>query len=379
MKLVVFFSRGMSLDGWRRGGILDRELALYRMLTPHLERLTFVTYGSADDLALAAQLPGVVVLPNRWHLPSNVYSVLAPLLHRRALAGATIFKTNQLNGAWCAVIAKRLCGKPLIVRCGFLWSDSIARVHPGTWRVPIARRLERWICRSADAVIVAGDADRTALLERYSLDPAAVHVIGNFVDTALFRPMPEVTRVPGHIVFVGRLESEKNVEALVEAVVDLPGATLTVAGDGSLRTRLEAAAGQRPGAVTFLGTRPHPELPVLLSRAAVFALPSHYEGNPKALVEAMACGVPVVATRVPGIREVVVHGDTGYLCGTSAGEINAALRAVLEDGALRDRIGRGGLAYALAQSTLQSAAARELAVLQAVAGGGNEAARESMT
>jgi hypothetical protein len=55
------------------------------------------------------------------------------------------------------------------------------------------------------------------------------------------------------------------------------------------------------------------------------------------------------------------------------------LRAVLEDGPLRERIGRGGLAYALAQSTLQSAAARELAVLQAVAGDGNEAARESMT
>ena len=45
MKLVVFFSRGMSLDGWRRAGILERELALYRILMPHLERLAFVTYG----------------------------------------------------------------------------------------------------------------------------------------------------------------------------------------------------------------------------------------------------------------------------------------------------------------------------------------------
>src|SRR6478672_3494374 len=79
MRLVVFFSRGMSLEGWRRAGILDRELALYRGLRPHLEHLAFLTYGGQADLDLVAQLPDVEVLPNRLHLSSNLYSLLAPM------------------------------------------------------------------------------------------------------------------------------------------------------------------------------------------------------------------------------------------------------------------------------------------------------------
>jgi glycosyltransferase involved in cell wall biosynthesis len=367
MRLVVFFSRGMSLDGWRRAGILDRELALYRMLTPHLEHLSFVTYGGAEDTALAPRLSGIQVLPNRWRLPSNLYSVLAPVIHRRALGRATIFKTNQVNGAWCAVIAKRLYGKKLVVRCGFLWSDFVARLHSGTWRVASARRLERYACQAADAVVVAAEADRDTIITRYGVDAGRVLVIPNYVDTTVFRPMPEVVREPGHVIFVGRLEDQKNVLALVNAVADLPCATLTVVGDGPLRTRLEAAARRRPGAVTFLGARPQAELPALLSRAAVFALPSHYEGNPKALIEAMACGVAVAGARVPGIREIVIDGETGYLCGTSAGEIKACLQALLDDEALRDRLGAGGLAYARSHCTLQAAAERELALLQSLA------------
>ena len=68
MRLVVFFSRGMSLDGWRRAGILDREMALYRALLPHLEHLAFVTYGDTDDSKLLGQGSGIEILPNRWGL-----------------------------------------------------------------------------------------------------------------------------------------------------------------------------------------------------------------------------------------------------------------------------------------------------------------------
>jgi glycosyltransferase involved in cell wall biosynthesis len=369
MRLVVFFSRGMSLDGWRRAGILERELALYRALRPHLEHLAFLTYGGEEEGALAPQLPGVEILANTWKLQSNLYSVGASFLHRRALRRATIFKTNQLNGAWCAVIAKRLFGKKLVVRCGFLWSDFVARLHPGAWRQTAARRLERRACRAADAVIVAAESDRDAIVRRYGVAPDRVQVIPNYVDISVFRPMPEVPREPGRIVFVGRLEDQKNVLALVDAVLGLADASLTIVGDGPLLDQLRARAERRPGAVTFLGARPHAELPALLNRSTLLVLPSHYEGHPKAVVEAMACSLPVVGARVPGIREIVVHGETGFLCGTSAEEIRAALRAVLDDGELRERIAAGGLRYVRSCCSLQSATERELAILQSLSAG----------
>ena len=218
MKLVVFFSRGMSLEGWRQAGILERELALYRALRPHLEHLAFVTYGGAEDLRLSGQASGIEVLVNRWSLPANLYSVLAPYLHRRTLGRATIFKTNQINGAWCAVIAKCLFRKRLVVRCGFLWSDFMVRLTTSRWRRMLAECLERAIFRAGDALIVAGHADRATIIQRYDIDAGRTHVVPNYVDTSLFRLMPEVSRESRRVITVGRLEEQKNVVALVEAV-----------------------------------------------------------------------------------------------------------------------------------------------------------------
>jgi len=366
MRLVVFFSRGMSLDGWRRAGMLDRELLLYRALRPHLEELAFVTYGDSDEFRLASAVPGVEVLPNRWRLPSNLYSVMAPFLHRRALGRATIFKTNQLNGAWCGVIAKRLFHKKLVVRCGYLWADFVARLHAGSWRQSAALRLERLAFRSADAVIVATEADRDTILARDQIDPTRVHVIPNYVDTGMFRPLPDIRPEPGRVTFVGRLDEQKNVGALVEAVEGIRDVTLVIVGDGPLRAQLQDAAARRQVNATFLGTRPHGELPRLLNQSAAFVLPSHYEGNPKVLVEAMSCGVPVIGTRVPGIQEVLDHRETGYLCGTSPGEIRSAIQEVCGDAALRARMTAGAMAYVRARCSLEAAVAHELAVLRSV-------------
>jgi glycosyltransferase involved in cell wall biosynthesis len=366
MRLVVFFSRGMSLDGWHRAGLLDRELSLYRAIRPYLEELTFVTYGGPDDVRLASSVPRVEVLTNRWRLPSNLYSVLAPYLHRRSLGRATVFKTNQINGAWCGVIAKRLFHKKLVVRCGYLWADLVARLHAGNWRQAGALRLERLAFRSADAVIVATEADRDKVLTRDRIEADRVHVIPNYVDTGMFRPLPDVNPDQGRVTFVGRLDEEKNVGALVEAVEGLRGVSLVIVGDGPLRDQLQEAAARCHVNATFLGTRPHKELPGLLNRSAVFVLPSHYEGNPKALVEAMSCGVPVIGTRVPGIREILDHRETGYLCGTSPPEIRSALRDVLGDATLRARMSSGAMAYVRARCSLEAAAEHELAVLRAL-------------
>jgi len=363
MRLVVFFSRGMSLDGWRRAGILDREMALYRALLPHLEHLAFVTYGDTDDSKLLGQGSGIEILPNRWGLPPNLYSVLAPFLHRRTLARATVFKTNQTNGAWCAVVAKRLFLKRLVVRCGFLWSDFMVRLTTSRWRRMLAECLECAIFRAGDALIVAGHADRTKIIQRYDIDAGRIHVVPNYVDTSLFRLMPEVPRESRLVITVGRLEEQKNTASLIEAVKELPGVKLRIVGDGSLRADLEERVRKYNLDVEFLGAIPHKALPRLLNEAELFILPSHYEGNPKALFEAMACGLPVIGTHVPGIQEALIHEETGFLCGTTPSDIRAALHEMFERSELRERVSCRALAYAQERFSLTRIAQRELAVL----------------
>jgi len=370
MRLVVFFSRGMSLEGWRQAGILDRELALYRALLPGLERLSFVTYGGPADLELArTHIPEAEVLANLDGRSPNRYSLSALWTHRDALRRATIFKTNQINGAWSGVLAKWLFAKPLVVRCGFLWADVVARLGTSPLKRRLATMMERWIFRAADRITVAAEADRTVICDRYTIDPHRVRVIPNFVDVDRFRPMPEVDVEPGRVTCVGRLDGQKNLAALIESLQGLRGVRLTLIGDGPLRRSLGELAERLGLPVEFAGTRPHDELPKWLTRSALFILPSHYEGNPKALVEAMACGVPVIGTSVPGIREILVHRQNGYVCGTSSAEIREAVQTMLSDAELRRVVSVGAVAYVRGCCTLEMAVASERAVLNDAARG----------
>jgi glycosyltransferase involved in cell wall biosynthesis len=140
---------------------------------------------------------------------------------------------------------------------------------------------------------------------------------------------------PPHILYAGRLSPEKGVEELLSAA---RGLELVIAGDGPLRDRV-------PGALGFV---PHDELQRLYGRAAVVACPSRREGFGVACLEAMAHGRPVVATDVGGLRDLVVHGETGLVVPAGNGEaLRHALERLLGDRELRRTLGLAGRERAL--------------------------------
>jgi glycosyltransferase involved in cell wall biosynthesis len=368
-RLVLFFTRGMSLEVWQHEGRLERELRLYDALARRLESVSMLTYGNDDHAHLRQRLDPIAILPNRWGMHSNWYSVLAPILHRDALRRATVLKTNQLNGAWCAAIAKRLWGTPLIVRCGFMWSDFYARETPSAWKRRAARAVERWTLRSADRIVVATEADRQYIIAQHGLSAEAIRVIPNYVDTEHFRPHPEVAAEPGRLCYVGKFGHNKNLSALLEAVRRLPGVRLRLIGEGPLSEALREQARRDQIAVEFAGTIPNERLPEALAGAQAFVFPSLYEGHPKALLEAMACGLPAIGTDAPGIRDIIRHRQTGYLCGTSAEALEAAIRDLLGDAPLRAELVRAARAYIQDTCSVDRIVAEELDVLTAVTAG----------
>jgi glycosyltransferase involved in cell wall biosynthesis len=367
--LVLFFTYRVSLATWAARGLLDREVELYRRLLPALGPVTFVTYGGPDDRGLGAPLAGIRVLPNRWGLPAPLMSLLAPLLYRREIGEAAVLKTNQASGAWTAVLAKWLTGRPLLVRCGYVWSVNHARESRSAWRSRLVFRLERAALRAADRVAVTSEAAREYLLGAHGLDPARVLVVPNHVDTERFAPGPAAAREPGLVGFVGRLAPEKNVESLVRAAAGVPRARLIVAGDGPLRPALTALARELGLAAEFPGSIPNERLPALLGRLSVFVLPSRYEWSPKSLLEAMAAGVPVLAADVPGIRDLVCHGETGWLAPGDPDGLRDGLARLLGDAALRARLGEAGRRHVLLHHATERVVERERALLLAMAAG----------
>ncbi len=365
--MIVFFSYRVSLATWAERGILDREVEPYRRLSPEVGGVAFLTYG-AGDAALAGRLAPIRVLPRRRGMPPAVWSLLGPLLHLRELRAARVLKTNQASGAWAAVLAKWLSGRPLIVRCGFPWSFNYGQESPRAWRRGLVVLLERLAVRAADRVIVTAESVGDYLVERHGLDRARLRVVPNHVDLARFRPGPAGAREKGRVIFVGRLSPEKNLAALVRAVAQVPGARLQLVGDGVEHAGLARLAEELGTPLELSGTVPNERLGALLQRAEVFALPSRYEGQPKSLLEAMAAGLPALGSRAAGIRAVIRHGETGWLCEPEPASLAEGLRTLLGDAALRQRLGERARAEAERRFSLEATVAQELAVLRELTG-----------
>jgi glycosyltransferase involved in cell wall biosynthesis len=173
----------------------------------------------------------------------------------------------------------------------------------------------------------------------FLLPKSKVRVVPNFVQTDIFRPSNGNKR-GGLVGFVGSLKPTKNLPALVEATSAIPGARLRLIGDGRQKAELAQLAERLSVEVEFVPYQTHEELPRYLNECEVFAFPSLYEGHPKALLEAMACGLPVVTTPVYGIRNLITHGVNGYMCrDTSAEAIREGLREVLGDRSASARMG----------------------------------------
>lgn len=343
--------------------MLDREVALYRALRPHMGAITFATYGGFRDLAFRERLGGIPVLCNRWRLPRDWHALLLSRFYPLFWQGGVIFKSNQVLGADVALEAARRFHKKFVARCGYLYSDFMERQHGADSLEAVrARRLEQEVFTGADRVVVTTEAMRLDILNRYHTPENRVAVIPNYVETDLFCPKASASNGGRRICFVGRLEEQKNPLALLEAVKGL-NVEVVVVGGGSLREQLEEKARVERLAVSFLGNLPHRQLPQLINNSDIFILPSLYEGHPKVLLEAMACGAPVIGTNVPGIRELIRHGETGLLCGTSPAEMQEAIQALLDDEALRARIGRNARDYVVEHCSLERAVARELELL----------------
>ena len=190
-------------------------------------------------------------------------------------------------------------------------------------------RRERDLAASADAIISACAHEHDLLARYYDADPARMVSIPCGIDTDLFRPRDrdecrralDIDRDRPVLLWVGRLEKLKGVDILIDAVAQLdePDVLLLVVGGDEhgreLRAELEEQAQEAGlgGNVRFTGAVPHEELPAWYSAADVCVVPSYYESFGLVAVEAMACGTPVVASRVGGLVSTVTDGVNGYL------------------------------------------------------------------
>ncbi|MGE0435169.1 MAG: glycosyltransferase family 4 protein [Planctomycetota bacterium] len=364
--LLVFLTRHGSLGQWKSVGMLDRELAIYRALRPSLRAISLVSYGGRGEQAIAREAAtGIEVVARgcagrHWHRWWRDH-VWLPARRR-----PVVLKSNQvLGGELPARLAKRH-GLPFVARCGYLRS-RFAQLESGTDSPQAADeiRAEGEVFRAATRVVVTTSAMRDDAATLHHIPHERFRVVPNYVETGRFRPLPDgplrkrglPAGGPLRLVSVGRLAPQKNLHVLL-AAVQQAGAELTLVGEGEQRDDLQALATRIGARVTFAGAKPSADLPAVLQAHDAYIQASLYEGHPKALIEGLACGLPAIGTRVPGIDDLLEHRKTGLLCEPTADALAGAIRELADDGDLRASL--GGAARAMCEREFSLERVREL-------------------
>ena len=332
----------------RIGGIGGSERHLLTLLPALAERGVDVRFLGLDDPSRAPDpfYEALAVPYERLAAPRDVDPALA-LRVRRAVRSADLVHTHLVHAdVYGALGARRLVS---------------TKHNDDPFRAGAFRFVERALAHRASRVIAITQALARFQIERVGLPADKVEVIHYGLDDLPQAwganppdPVPPGARV---LLCVCRLEPQKGVDVAIQALADIPDAHLVVLGEGPQRAELERLANDR---VHLLGRVP--DVAAWLRRADVLVHPARWEGFGLALLEAMLASLPVVATRVSSIPEIVVDGETGLLVPPDdASALAAAVNRVLADPA---PYGERGRARAQAEFSVAEMTDRTLAVYE---------------
>ena len=322
------------------------------------------TLGQLGEI-LAEEIPVFErLLSSKYDL--RVLPRLTKLLHRRRVDA--IITVGAGDKMFWGRLAARRAGVPVVV-CSIHstgWPDRIGRLN---------RRLTCW----TDMFIAVAASHGRFLIDVERLPEKKICMIPNGIDTEEFTPRPpnEALRrqlgiPPGPIAgTVARLGPEKNHEMFLDVAAqtakDMADAQFVLVGDGAMRTSLQQRAVQLgiENRVHFLGCRS--DVAEILNLFDVFLLTSHIEANPVSVLESLACGVPVIATRVGSVPETVRHEQTGYLIEPGdAATMSRYLVQLFRDRSQRNHLGSTGRELVICNWSLEQMVRRYEAMIESI-------------
>jgi glycosyltransferase involved in cell wall biosynthesis len=257
--------------------------------------------------------------------PTKEWNPLGIAIARACLAGYELVHINKTHArnSLPAVIAARLAGAAVLVTTEHLAIPVVSRFPFGQ---AIIEGLVRWTNRFVDRTIAVSELSREMLIENYRVPPSQIAAIRNGIDLSPFEAEFDTAGIRAELgleprdrvaIFVGRMTERKGhtfaLRAVPSILESVPGFRLLLVGEGELEENLRTQARELgiAGNVIFAGFRR--DIPELLASSDLLMLPSESECLPITILEAMASGLPVVATDVGGVSEEVEDGVTGYL------------------------------------------------------------------
>ena len=335
MNIVYFLTYGYSLETWSNSSALEREIKYFNYLSKNYgHKFHIVTYGNYEDMDYSDYFVNATILPigTITKIPKNKYlgfikSFYYPFKIKNHINDRTyIVKQNQLLGAWVSIILKYITDSKLFVRTGYDMYLFSKKENKKFLKKLVYKLLTRVTLKFSDRYSVSSNSDMSFLKSNFNSEIKA-YLLHNWVE--IFE-VGKVSDRENTIISVGRLEYQKNYEFIIKELSNSI-LELQIVGEGSKKDELINLAKKYNTNLQIIQRIDNKELTTKLMNTKVFVLSSHFEGNPKVLLEAMAAGCIVFASNIKNHSEIIEEGINGFLFEL---EENALRNKVLEIGVL---------------------------------------------
>ncbi|WP_175633418.1 glycosyltransferase [Pedobacter ghigonis] len=347
--LLLLMTPNISLEIWNNQGQLSRELDYYERLCLKLNlKLIIYSYGR-NDKQYVAKYDGFKVLEMPSWIPKNIpftcqnliYNLISLIIYRSDFKKVILSKTNQFPASWMGLWLKFFFNIPLIIRMGYY----IAHFKELPWLTKIKERIAFHLC---NLILTTSSEACSYIINNYNITPKKILCMSNNINLGVFKPMPLPKTYD--LIFVGRLDKVKNIEAIVQIVKKSNLKTLII-GNGALRNYVEEATNGGKS-IDWKERVENIDLPRYYNQAKCAIILSVFEGNPKALLEAMSCGIPSIGANAPGIRECITHNINGLMVEAPNQEnldtIGHEISNLLQDDAKIEMLGKNALKWSKA-------------------------------
>ena len=360
-QLILLFSKNGKLSTWKDSGYLKREETYYQNLLQVFNTVNWITYGLNEDTEIRREIKDITVLNNENALPTNQYINTVSQIINNSQNVKRVLKTNQLSSAYHAYKIHKSTNIPYIIRCGNVRNYWILQKN-------IKSKIANWIqlkiaLTSSSKLIVPTKQEAQYAQKLFLLPKSKIAIIPNFVPTDIFKPNKKTTKQKHLLGFVGNFKTGKNLPSLIKGLSGLPDIKLRLIGNGPQIEQLKSLAKSNGVNLEIIPKQLHEKLPSFLNECEAFVFPSFFEGHPKALLEAMACELPVITTPVYGIKNLIEHKKNGFLCSnTSPKAIREAILEVLENKTLANKMSKAGREFVVDNFSLQNVINKEIQI-----------------
>lgn len=321
MNLAVLLTRNTSLDDWMNNGSLKRELAVYVELieNKYADNIYLLSNGFCSDVTkqfVYKESKSFKIISIQNNYPRiNLFEWLSRV---KSLKKIDLFISNQLDGSFVILILGIILKKKFIYRSGYSLPEFMKRDKKIIKHI-YYKFYEKIICFSATKIIVTSNK-HSILLKKFK---NKLIKINNYVDGSVFYSSDNYKRT-NDILWVGRYEKQKNIINLSHALNEIKEVKIKFIGNGSQKKVISNIFKDNTSFSSESRLSSN-DLADQMRSSKIFVLPSLYEGNPKILLEAMACGCLVIASKGEGIGDLVSDKEVIFTDDFSSDSIKNAI------------------------------------------------------